>query len=306
MTKSPASPRQHQRPDSNHTSDPEIDRRQFLTSAVAGSAMCAGYALAIRPVTALAVTTSASNLNTGAFKVPVGHSTEMPLWAAWPKKGAGKSPVIVVIHEIFGVHEYIKDICRRLALEGWYAVAPDLFFRHGDATKIADIDTLRKNIVSKVSQKEVLSDLDATIKWAGTQEGADASRVGMTGFCWGGTTTWMYAAYNPAIKAGVAWYGRLIGDKTPLIPQFPVDIGASLKVPVLGLYGDKDSGIPLSTVEHMKKELAKGLSGSKFIVYEGAQHAFHADYRPSYDEKSAKAAWDELVKWFKNNHLKPS
>lgn len=273
-----------------------ITRREFATITAA-----TGYALAVCPVTALAITTPATDLETADVKIKIGKD-ELPAYTAYPKKG-GALPVVIVVHEIFGVHEYIKDVCRRFANEGYYAIAPDLFFRAGDATKISDIDKLRAEIVSKATQKQVMDDLDAVVGWVGKQKRAKAKALGITGFCWGGNTTWMYAAHNTNVKAGAAWYGRLVGDATPAQPKFPVDIAPTLQVPVLGLYGEKDKGIPLDTVEKMKTELAKGKSGSKFIVYKDAEHAFHADYRPSYQEKGAKEAWGECLTWFKT-HLK--
>lgn len=269
-----------------------FDRRTFVTTAT-------GYALAVSPVTAWAITTPTTDLVTADVVIPVGKES-MPGYVARPKKG-GPAPCVLVVHEIFGVHEYIKDVCRRLAAEGYYAVAPSLYFRHGDATKIDSIDKLRSEIVSKAKIDQVLSDLDATASWAATQKEANAEKLGLTGFCWGGNVTWMYAAQNSKLKAGVAWYGRLSGDTSPTQTKFPLDVAPDLKVPVLGLYGEKDKGIPLDQVEKMRTLLSKGKSGSKIIVYDGADHGFHADYRPSYNEKAAKAAWGEMLAWFKKN-----
>lgn len=264
-------------------------------------ALGAGYALAVCPVTAWAVTTPPKGLDEGDVKIPVGKEM-MPAYFAKPQK-TGKHPCILVIHEIFGVHEYIRDVCRRLAHEGYAAISPYLYFREGDVSRITDIQQIIATVVSKVPQKQVLSDLDATLAWLAKQPDLDESRAGITGFCWGGNVTWMYASHNPKLKAGVAWYGKLDGERTPLQPKFPVDIAASLTVPVLGLYGGKDKGIPLKDVEAMREALQKGKSGSKFIVYPEAEHAFHADYRPSYNEQAAKAGWKELLGWFKTHGL---
>jgi carboxymethylenebutenolidase len=274
-----------------------MDRRTFIT-ATAG----AGYALAVSPITASAFTTPSDGLATGDVKIATGKE-QLPAYFAHPA-GKGDHPVVIVVHEIFGVHEYIRDVCRRLAKEGYFAIAPDLFFRYGDASKVEDMDKLRATIVSKSKQSEVLGDLDAFVAWLGSQKPARAAAVGITGFCWGGNVVWMYAAHNPKLKAGVAWYGRLVGDKTPAQPRFPVDEGASLKVPVLGLYGGKDKGITQESVEQMRKELAKGKTGSKIIVYPDSEHAFHADYRPSYNEKDAKEGWKELLAWYRSHGLK--
>jgi carboxymethylenebutenolidase len=267
-----------------------LSRRAFVAAT--------GYALAVSPVTAWAIETPATGLDVADVTIPVGKD-RMPGYAAWPKK-AGAHPVVIVVQEIFGLHAYIKDVCRRLAAEGYYAVAPSLYFRKGDATKIESINKLLTGIVSKVAQPQVMGDLDATMAWLGEQKAADAQRVAITGFCWGGNVVWTYSAHNPRIKAGVAWYGKLTGDPAPST-KYPIELAPGLTVPVLGLYGEKDKGIPLEGIEAMRKALAKGASGSKIIVYPGAEHGFHADYRPSYDEKAAKAGWAEMLAWFKQH-----
>lgn len=271
-----------------------LSRRMFM-------ALSAGYGLAVCPVTAWAINTPPKGLDEGDVKIPVGKD-QMPAYFAKPK-APGKHPLVVVVHEIFGVHEYIRDVCRRLAHEGYAAIAPYFYFREGDVSQLTDIRQIISSVVSKVPQKQVLSDVDATLAWFGKQAGVDGSRAGITGFCWGGNVTWMYAHHNPTLKAGVAWYGKLDGERTALQPKFPIDIAASLTVPVLGLYGGKDKGIPLKDVEAMRQALAKGKSGSKFIIYPDAEHAFHADYRPSYDEQAAKAGWKELLSWFKRQGM---
>ena len=278
--------------DSGNT--PSLDRRTFVTAAT-------GYALAVTPVTAWAISTPAAGLATADVTIPV-KGGNMPAYVAHPQ-GKGPFPVVMVIQEIFGLHEYIKDVCRRLASAGYYAIAPSLYFRHGDATKIADFKQILKDIVSKVSQAEVFGDLDHLMTWLKGQPQARVERTAITGFCWGGNVVWTYCAQRPQLKAGVAWYGRLTGEPKADV-KHPIDLAASLKVPVLGLYGDKDSGIPVGDVEKMRLALAKGASGSKIIVYPGAEHAFHADYRPSYQEQAAKAGWSELLGWFATHGMK--
>lgn len=266
------------------------NRREFIVTGV-------GYALAVSPVTAFALTTPSTGLLESNVTIPVGKE-KLPAYMVMPKTGTNL-PCVMVIQEIFGIHEYIKDVCRRLAKEGYIAIAPSLYFRQGDATKVADKDKLISTIVSKVDQKQVWSDLDATVAWLKQQKNANTNKLAITGFCWGGSVTWMYSHHNPQVKAGVAWYGKVHGEATPIHGKFPLDIASELKVPVLGLYGEKDAGIPLDKLELMKKGLAKGKSGSQIIVYPGAEHGFHADYRPSYNEKSAKDGWTKMIAWFR-------
>jgi carboxymethylenebutenolidase len=274
-----------------------LTRRDAVARGVTTTAGV-GYALAVSPVTAWAITTPATDLDVRDVKIPTGAGGKeaMPAYVAAPK-GKSQLPVVLVVHEIFGVHEYIKDVCRRLAKAGYVALAPDLFFRHGDATKITNMTELRTKIVSKADQATVLADLDAARAWLKADGKGDLSRAAITGFCWGGNVVWMYAAHEPSLKAGVAWYGRWRTDGA----KAPLDIAASLTVPVLGLYGGKDKGIPQTDVEAMRKELAKGKTGSKIHVFPDAEHAFHADYRPSYHEKAAQEGWQELLAWLKGH-----
>jgi carboxymethylenebutenolidase len=209
----------------------------------------------------------------------------------------GPFPVVLIAYEVFGLQEHIKDICRRFAREGYLAVAPDLFHRQGDATKLEDLGDVIK-IASKVPDAQVLSDLDSAVRWAAKNKG-DARRLGVTGFCWGGRITWLYAAHNPKLRAGVAWYGRLVGDSTELQPRNPIDIVPMLKAPVLGLYGGQDPGIPLDTVERMREALKKARNPSEIIVYPDAPHGFFADVRPSYRKEDAQDGWKRLRAWFK-------
>jgi len=269
-----------------------VDRRDFLKVALGTS-----FAAATLPVAAQSVIkTDTAGLTAGTVNLNVNGQT-VPVYRAQPE-GKSNLPVILVISEIFGVHEHIADVARRFAKQGYLALAPELFVRQGDAGKIADIATLMKDIISKTPDAQVMGDLDACVAWA-AKNGGNVDRLGITGFCWGGRITWMYSSHNPNVKAGVAWYGRLQGDATANTPKHPVDIAPTLSVPVLGLYGAKDTGIPLDTVENMKAALAKGSSKSEFVVYPDAGHAFYADYRPSYDEKDAKDGWTRALSWFK-------
>jgi carboxymethylenebutenolidase len=269
-------------------------RRGFLVTTLAS-----GFALASSPVLAQAIKTDAKGLVAGAVEIAVADG-KIPAYRARPAK-KDHYPVVLVIQEIFGVHEHIQDVCRRLAKLGYCAVAPEMFARQGDVSKMSDIGQILKDVVSKVPDAQVMSDLDATVAWAGKSEGADTARVGIVGFCWGGRTTWLYAAHNPKVKAGVAYYGLLGGMKSDIKPQDPLDIGAALKVPVLGLYAAGDAYIPLPQVDQMQKELVKSGSGSKILVFPGVDHGFHADYRPTYDATAAGYAWKLTRDWFKEH-----
>ncbi len=278
-----------------------LNRRGFLATSLA-----TGFAAAAGPVMAqTAIRTSDQGLTAGEVAIPVSGG-ELAAYRAAPA-GGGKPPVILVIQEIFGVHEYIKDVCRRLAQQGYMAIAPELFARQGDPSQIKEVAQLLSQIVSKVPDAQVYADLDATVQWAGKQ-GGDIERLGITGFCWGGRITWLYAAHNPAVKAGVAWYGRLVGEPNALQPQHPVDVAGKLAAPVLGLYGEADSGIPLASIETMKQALAQGSAAaqrSEFVVYPQAPHAFHADYRPSYRKEPAEDGSQRMLAWFAQHLGKP-
>lgn len=271
-----------------------LDRRVFLATSVA-----AGFAVAAGPVAAdTAINTSADGLTVGAVRVPV-EGGSIPAYRAMPE-GATDAPVILVVQEIFGVHAYIQDICRRFARQGYLAIAPEMFVRQGEVSRYTEISRLLSEVVSKVPDKQVLADLDAAVAWAG-RNGGNVNRLGITGFCWGGRVVWLYAAHNPRLKAGVAWYGRLVGEADELRPRHPVDVVADINAPILALYGGQDSGIPLESVEKMKAALAKGSDAAKaseFVVYPDAPHAFHADYRSSYREEAARDGWNRAVEWF--------
>jgi carboxymethylenebutenolidase len=261
----------------------------------------AGFALAVRPVAAETIHTSADGLEAGDIEIPTGDG-KLPGYRARPGKPKRKPPLVLVVHEIFGVHEHIKDVCRRLARQGFAAVAPQLYARQGDVSKLGDMKAIMTDVVAKVPDAQVMSDLDATLAWAKASGTADVSRTAITGFCWGGRITWLYAAHSSGLRAGVAWYGRLTGDKDALRPRHPVDVAPSLKAPVLGLYGGQDQGIPVATVEDMRKALAAGgkpAQRSEIKVYPEAGHAFYADYRPSYRADAANDGWQRLLAWFK-------
>jgi carboxymethylenebutenolidase len=266
------------------------------------AALGVGYAASALPIMAqTAIKTSATGLMAGEVMIDV-NGFKMPAYRAAP---AGKTglPVVLVLSEIFGVHEYIADTARRFAQMGYMAIAPELFVRQGDAQSYGEMAKLIAEVIAKVPDAQVMSDLDATVKWAAAN-GGDTSKLGVTGFCWGGRQVWLYAAHNPAVKAGVAWYGRLVGQATELTPKHPVDVGASLNGPVLGLYGGADTGIPLDTVDKMRTVLAEGNAAAKastFVVYPDAPHAFHADYRPSYRKDAAEDGWKRATAWFKQH-----
>jgi len=273
---------------------PEVTRRTFVVTSLS-----AGFALAVQPIHAQTqITTDTNGLIAGEVKIPV-KDGEIPGYRAMPAKGKN-FPVALVVQEIFGVHEHIKDICRRFAKAGYLAIAPEMYARQGDVSKLTNINEIIQKVVSKVPDAQVMSDLDATVAWAKKNSG-NTAKLGITGFCWGGRIVWLYAAHNPNLKAGVAWYGRLVGTTEDLHPKNPIDLARDLKAPVLGLYGGKDSGIPLDTVEQMKKALKDAGKPSEIIVYPEAQHGFHADYRPSYNKEAAQDGWAKLLAWFKKN-----
>ena len=284
------------------TDMPDQARRDFVRAAVG-----TGFASAVLPVTAQTIKTDSAGLSVGEITIPVGDF-KLPAYRAMPagKTAADKLPVVLVVSEIFGVHEHIADVARRFAKLGYLAIAPELFVRQGDAKSQPDVATLVREVVDKVPDAQVMADLDATVAWAG-ENGGDVARLGVTGFCWGGRITWLYTAHNPAVKAGVAWYGQLLGATNALKPTHPIDVVGQLNAPVLGLYGGEDTGIPVAAVDQMKAALAKAgernaaAKASQFVVYPGAPHAFHADYRPSYQKDAAEDGWKRCVAWFKAN-----
>jgi carboxymethylenebutenolidase len=273
-----------------------FSRREFVRTAV-GS----GFAAAVLPVSAQAIRTDSAGLTVGEVMIDVA-GFKMPAYRAMP---AGRSglPVVLVVSEVFGVHEYIADVARRFARLGYLAIAPELFVRQGDAQGYGELAKLLSEVVGKVPDAQVLGDLDACVAWAG-QHGGDPARLGITGFCWGGRITWLFAAHSPALRAAVAWYGRVTGTASTLQPVHPVDRAGALKAPVLGLYGGADSGIPPDAVEQMRRALAQGNPSarqSEIVVYPEAPHAFHADYRPSYKKDAAEDGWQRCIAWLKAN-----
>ncbi|HMN93134.1 MAG TPA: dienelactone hydrolase family protein [Hydrogenophaga sp.] len=266
------------------------------------AALGVGYAASTLPTLAqTAISTPSDGLTVGEVMVDV-NGFSMPVYRAAPAGRTGL-PVVLVLSEIFGVHEYIADTARRFARAGYLALAPELFVRQGDAQGYGEMARLIAEVISKVPDAQVMGDLDATVKWAAAN-GGDTRKLGVTGFCWGGRQTWLYAAHNPAVKAGVAWYGRLVGPTSELMPRHPVDIAGQLHGPVLGLYGAEDTGIPLDTVDKMKAALAAGNAAAKastFVVYPGAPHAFHADYRPSFRREAAEDGWKRALDWFRRH-----
>ncbi len=274
-----------------------LSRRTFV-----GGSLAAGFALAVQPALGQSVVvTPADGLVAGEITVQAPDGVALKAYRAQPA-GKGPFPTVLVVQEIFGVHEYIRDVCRRLARQGYQAIAPNLFQRQGDPAGIDSVADILAKVVSKVPDAQVLADLDATAAWAAAN-GGDAARLGITGFCWGGRITWLYAAHNPKLKAGVAWYGRLTGVASAMTPQHPIDVVDKISAPVLGLYGAKDQGIPVSDVDDMRADLAKAGKRAEFVVYPDAGHAFHADYRPSYRAADAADGWGRLLAWFKASGL---
>jgi carboxymethylenebutenolidase len=255
-----------------------------------------GYASAVQPPATTAIHTDANGLAAGDVRI---RAKDREIYAYFAKPAQGdRLPVILLAHEIWSVHEYFKDLCRRLAKLGYLAIATDLFERQGDVSGLA-IEDIRK-IVARVPDTQVLSDLDATAKWA-MANGGDPDRLGITGFCWGGRITWLYCAHNPDVKAGVAWYGPVEKPSTELQPKHPVDLAGALHCPVLGLYGAEDAGIPNDTVERMREALKAARKPSEIILFPGLPHAFHADYRPSYRKEGAEEGWRFMLDWFRRH-----
>jgi carboxymethylenebutenolidase len=268
-------------------------RRDFVVSGFAS-----GFALAAQPICAQTmIVTDTQGITAGDVRIPT-KDVQIPAYAAMPDKGRA-FPMVLVVQEIFGVHEHIKDVCRRLAKLGYVAVAPALYHRQGNPAYLSDSKQIFAEIVNKVPDTQVMSDLDATVAWARGLGMAHDSRLGITGFCWGGRIVWMYAAHNPKVKAGVAWYGPIIRPTNEMTPKMPIDVAANLNVPVLGLYGGADAGIPNDTVEKMNAALKAANKPSTIHLYPDTPHAFHADYRPTYRKSQADDGWKRLQEWFK-------
>ena len=267
-------------------------RRGFVMTSLAS-----GFALSVQPVSAETITTDSAGLVAGEVKVPV-KDGDIPAYRAMPDHG-GPFATVLVVQEIFGVHEHIKDLCRRLAKTGYFAIAPALYARQGDPSKYTDIPKLVSELVAKVPDAEVMSDLDATVAYARSTGKAVTSQLAVTGFCWGGRITWLYAAHNPDLRAAVAWYGPIDRPRTELQPQYPIDLAASLKCPVLGLYGAADQSIPVASVDHMMAECKTAGKICDVKIYPDTPHGFNADYRPSYRAEAAKDGWTRMLAWFK-------
>ena len=270
-----------------------LSRREFVVATLA-----TGFALSVLPVSAQTITTDSNGLVSGEVKIPV-LGGEIPGYRAMPASG-GPFPTILVVHEIFGVHEHIQDICRRLAKAGYFAVSPYLYARQGEVAGKTDIKDVL-TVVRKVPESEVASDLDATVAWAKSTGMADTSRLGITGFCWGGRQVWLYAAHNPDLRAGVAWYGPLQIPKSDNAPVNPTDEAARMNAPVLGLYGGADQNITPAQIDAMRAAIKAAGKSSEIIVYPDTPHGFNADYRPSYRPKEAKDGWARMLAWFKKN-----
>lgn len=274
----------------------DFNRRIFAVTTLA-----AGFALAVQPVSAETITTDTNGLEVGEVKIPTADG-EIPAYQAMPAKaGERPFPVILVVQEIFGVHDHIKDLCRRLAKAGYLAIAPALYARQGDVSKIESIPEIIAKVVSKVPDAQVIADLDATVAWVKAEGKGDTSKLGITGFCWGGRIVWLYSAHNPSLKAGVAWYGRLVSPPDELHPKNPIDLAGSLKAPVLGLYGGADQGIPVDTIEQMRAEIKKANKPAEIIVYPDTPHGFNADYRPTFRKDQAEDGWKRMLAWFKQH-----
>ena len=279
----------------------DLTRREFVKSTVS-TALAAGFALAVQPVTAEAIHTDSTGLMVGEIQIPTAEGI-IPGYHAMPS--AGKHfPVVLVVQEVFGVHEHIRDVCRRFAKQGYLAIAPELFYRQGDVSKLADIGQIMP-IVAKVPDAQVLSDLDAAVAWAEKSGHGNVAKLGITGFCWGGRIVWLYAAHNPHLKAGVAWYGQLVGQPDPLHALYPVDIVACLQAPVLGLYGGQDPGITAESRAAMEAALQTSHKLSRIVTYPDAGHGFHADYRPSYNAKDAADGDKKMLEWFHTHGVAP-
>jgi carboxymethylenebutenolidase len=280
-------------PADNYNSPSQFSRRAFIVGSLA-----AGFALAALPVSAETITTDTGGLTAGEVKIPV-EGGAIPGYRAMPEAG-GPFPTILVVQEVFGVHEHIKDICRRLSKTGYFAVAPALYAREGDVARMSDIKQIMQ-VVAKVPEPQVASDLDATVAWAKSTGKADTSKLGIVGFCWGGRQVWLYAAHNAQLRAGVSWYGVLQRPKSETTPDNPIDLVQRINAPILGLYGGADPGIPVAQIDAMRAALKAAGKPSEIIVYPDTPHGFNADYRPSYRPRQAKDGWKRMLAWFRQH-----
>lgn len=280
---------------------PVLDRREFFVTSIIAAGT---FAAAVQPIQAQTrIVTDSKGLITGEVKIPVADG-QIPAYRAMPAKKGKKFPVVLVVHEIFGVHEWIQDICRRFAKLGYMAVAPALYARQGEVKDLKNAPELNRQIFSKIPDTQSMTDLDSTVAWA-AKNGGNTKKLSITGFCWGGRIVWLYAAHNPNLDAGAAWYGRVVPTPNSPVneaqPKTPIDYVKELKVPVLGLYGGLDKGIPLDGVQRMQDELKKGTSGSLIVVYPNADHGFHADYRPLFNKEASEDAWKRMLAWFRQH-----
>jgi carboxymethylenebutenolidase len=280
---------------------PALDRREFFVTSILGAGL---YAAAVSPIQAQTrIVTDDKGLIVGEVKVPVSDG-QIPAYRAMPDRKGKKFPVVLVIHEIFGVHEWIQDICRRFAKLGFMAVAPALYARIGEVKDLKDPREINRQVYSRIPDTQSMADLDSTVVWASKNSG-NINKLSVTGFCWGGRMTWLYAAHNPKVDAGAAWYGRVVPTPNSPIntaqPTTPIDHAEKLKVPVLGLYGGQDKGIPVEGVERMREALKKGDSKSEILIYPEADHGFHADYRPTFNKAASEDAWAKTIAWFKKH-----
>ena len=271
-----------------------ISRRTFMMTSLA-----IGFAIASKPIMAQAIFTDDAGLIAGEVSIPTADG-KIPAYYAMPKKGKNL-PIILVVQEIFGVHEHIKDVCRRFAKLGYYAIAPEMFARQGDVSNMTDIGEILSKVVAKVPDNQVFADLDATVAFVKSTGKANVEKLATVGFCWGGRTVWLYAAHNPAVKTGVAYYGLLNGMKSDIKANDPVDIASTIKSPILGLYASQDIFIKPEIIEQMQAELEKSGSQSEIVVFPGVNHGFYADYRPSYNKTAADYSWQLTRNWLKKH-----
>jgi carboxymethylenebutenolidase len=281
-----------------------VPRTQWTRRGFVMTSLATGFALAVEPVSAQVIHTDTKGLLAGEVKIPVADGA-IPAYRAMPNQG-GPFATVLVVEEIFGVHEHIKDICRRFAKLGYYAIAPELFAREGNPAQFTDIKELITKIVSKAPDAQVMSDLDSAVAYAKSTGKADTAKLAVTGFCWGGRITWLYASHNPQLKAAVAWYGPIDRPRTALQPKYPIDLAADLKCPVLGLYGGADESIPVASVEHMAAACKAAGKTCAIKIYPDTPHGFNADYRPSYRPEAAKDGWARMLAWFKKYGVSPS
>jgi carboxymethylenebutenolidase len=276
-----------------------LAREPFSRRGFVMTGLMTGFTLATTVVQGQTITTDSAGIEAGEVQIPTADGM-MPGYRAMPS-GAGPFPIVLVIEEIFGVHEYIKDICRRLAKAGYCAVAPELYARLGDLSKMTDVQAIIRDVISKAPDAQMLSDLDDAAKWAAASSKGDAAKLGVTGFCRGGRNTWLYAAHNPALKAAVAWYGPLGGNRSDIQPKTAADLVGELKAPVLGLYGAADTGIPVADVEKQRDAAKAAGKTVEVMIYPDTPHGFHADYRPSYRKQQAEDGWARMLAWFKSH-----